>query len=212
MKRAVIPKKTKVPRETAAPDGRRTRFDAHRAERESDLLSRVTILLAQKGLRTLTIDEIADDIGVKKPALYRYFSSKKKLIEAALDAARQGLVGADTANDHSDWRTNLLGALRFIADNPSSFVVLYRHAANDPEYSIYFQHYHADVLRLTNERIKLFSKEKNNTRYVTFCASVLVSFLFESTLKWLDAGGMNVDDFHRWLVKSASALLNAWEL
>ncbi|PQA86390.1 TetR/AcrR family transcriptional regulator [Hyphococcus luteus] len=192
------------------PDRRSTRFKTHRAERERELLGRITIILAENGLRKLTIDEIADELGVKKPGLYRYFPSKTKLIQSTLEAARENLVEADTAGDFKDWRKHLLGALEYIADHPTSFIILCRHAANDPDYRIYFQRYHADILHLTCRRMEAFSNIDKGPYNVDFCANVLVSFFFESTLKWLDAGEMPVDEFHHWLIKSTSALLAAW--
>lgn len=53
-------------------------------ERESLIIETVNHLLATKGYDGMTVDEIADTVGIAKASLYRHFPSKEALGMAAL--------------------------------------------------------------------------------------------------------------------------------
>lgn len=53
-------------------------------ERESLIIETVNHLLATKGYDAMTVDEIADTVGIAKASLYRHFPSKEALSMAAL--------------------------------------------------------------------------------------------------------------------------------
>lgn len=53
-------------------------------ERESLIIETVNHLLATKGYDAMTVDEIADTVGIAKASLYRHFPSKEALGMAAL--------------------------------------------------------------------------------------------------------------------------------
>lgn len=192
-------------------DGRSTRFASHRVKRRDKLIAQTTTLLAQHGLRALTIDDIAEKLEVAKPALYRYFSSKEDLIQSVLSAAREQLVAADIAGEQEDWRLHLLGAIRFISERPETFIVLYRHAANDPEYHSYFKVYFDQIRDITSARLSRFSNlGETAPEAFDFCAQALVSFMFNSTLSWLETDLWDTDEFHKWLVRSTISLTESW--
>jgi AcrR family transcriptional regulator len=201
---------TKTP-DVETVDGRTTRYASHRIQRREALLEQTTALLAKYGLRALAIDDIVERLDIAKPALYRYFSSKEDLIRATLTRAREDLVEADMAADNSDWRLQLLGAIRFIAVRPEAFIVLYRHAANDPEYHSYFKAYFDQASELTLERLVRFSANSPDMPVsFDFCARALVSFIFSATLTWIEDGAWEIKAFHKWLVLSAVALTESW--
>lgn len=61
-------------------------------ERESLIIETVNHLLATKGYDAMTVDEIADTVGIAKASLYRHFPSKEALGMAALvDIMRKAL-------------------------------------------------------------------------------------------------------------------------
>jgi len=55
-------------------------FDA----REEAILDAVNSLLSEKGFDLMTMDDVADRVGIAKGSLYKHFSSKEKLAAAAL--------------------------------------------------------------------------------------------------------------------------------
>jgi TetR/AcrR family transcriptional regulator, regulator of autoinduction and epiphytic fitness len=52
--------------------------------REDAILDSVNTLLATKGYDLMTMDEVAADVGIAKPSLYKHFDSKEELAAAAM--------------------------------------------------------------------------------------------------------------------------------
>ncbi len=52
--------------------------------REDAILASVNRLLAEKGFETMTVDEVAADVGIAKASLYKHFTSKEELAAAAM--------------------------------------------------------------------------------------------------------------------------------
>lgn len=202
---------TKSKRAEPSIDKRSARFTDHRRKRRDEIVMSATQLLAEKGLQSLTIDEIAHELGLAKPVLYRYFSSKDGLVQHVLSNARQRLIEADISEDSSDWRKQLLGALRLADKHPEMFIILIRQAASVPEFQPYYQSYFDKVVDLTEKRLRFFSNSRPKPPATfSFCATALVKFIFSSMLLWFDEGNMDVEDFHKWLVHSVVCLTEGW--
>lgn len=54
--------------------------------RESAIVASVNRLLAEKGFESMTVDEVAADVGIAKASLYKHFPSKEELAAAAMVA------------------------------------------------------------------------------------------------------------------------------
>ena len=52
--------------------------------REEAILDAVNQLLSEKGFDLMTMDDVADAVGVAKGSLYKHFSSKEKLAAAVM--------------------------------------------------------------------------------------------------------------------------------
>ncbi len=52
--------------------------------REDAIIHAVNKLLAEKGFDTMTVDEVAAEVGIAKASLYKHFSSKEELASAAM--------------------------------------------------------------------------------------------------------------------------------
>lgn len=59
---------------------KKQQFDA----REEAILDAVNMLLSEKGFDLMTMDDVADVVGVAKGSLYKHFSSKEKLAAAVM--------------------------------------------------------------------------------------------------------------------------------
>ncbi|MFZ6656376.1 TetR/AcrR family transcriptional regulator [Undibacterium sp. TJN19] len=59
---------------------KKQQFDA----REEAIIDAVNRLLSEKGYDLMTMDDVADAVGIAKGSLYKHFSSKEKLAAAAL--------------------------------------------------------------------------------------------------------------------------------
>ena len=52
--------------------------------REDAIVASVNRLLAEKGFETMTMDEVAADVGIAKASLYKHFASKEQLAAEAM--------------------------------------------------------------------------------------------------------------------------------
>lgn len=52
--------------------------------REDAIVASVNRLLAEKGFESMTVDEVAADVGIAKASLYKHFASKEDLAAAAM--------------------------------------------------------------------------------------------------------------------------------
>jgi AcrR family transcriptional regulator len=66
---------------TPRPDGRRTRWEKHRAERRAEFVDAAMRVLDDLG-PDFGIEQVAVEAGVTKPVLYRHFSDKADLVAA----------------------------------------------------------------------------------------------------------------------------------
>ncbi|MFP5466806.1 MAG: TetR/AcrR family transcriptional regulator [Gammaproteobacteria bacterium] len=102
---------TTVPPVPAVPPKRSFREKMHLA-REDAIISAVNRLLAEKGFESMTVDEVAAEVGIAKASLYKHFPSKEDLAAAAMvrvmDRARAFLDSLDGSRDP-------LGLLREVA-------------------------------------------------------------------------------------------------
>ena len=60
--------------------------------REDAILDAAHRLLAQKGFDLMTMDEVAADVGIAKPSLYKHFVSKEQLVGAAMIRLIEGAL------------------------------------------------------------------------------------------------------------------------
>jgi AcrR family transcriptional regulator len=62
--------------------------------REEAILDAVNKLLSEKGFDLMTMDDVADEVGVAKGSLYKHFSSKEKLAAAAMSRLLTNTIDA----------------------------------------------------------------------------------------------------------------------
>ncbi len=54
------------------------------SERQQQIVETAIKIIAQRGIQNLTIKNIASEIGISEPALYRHFSSKLEILKAVI--------------------------------------------------------------------------------------------------------------------------------
>ena len=72
-----------IPAGTVKTDGRKRRWHKHKVERRNELVDGTIEAIRRKG-GSLSMDEIAAEIGVSKTVLYRYFVDKNDLTTAVM--------------------------------------------------------------------------------------------------------------------------------
>jgi AcrR family transcriptional regulator len=88
------------PTETEDVIKRRDRRDRRRERSREEILEAARQVLLRNGVAAMTLDAVAREVGVSKPALYYYFSSKDALLfELIFDALR---LHAQTVHDAVD--------------------------------------------------------------------------------------------------------------
>src|SRR5271163_2835357 len=80
-----------IPARTVKTDGRKRRWHQHKVERRNELVDG-TIVAIRRHDRSLSMDEIAAEIGVSKTVLYRYFVDKNDLTTAVMLRIAQTLL------------------------------------------------------------------------------------------------------------------------
>lgn len=65
-----------------------------RADREQQVLRVAREQFARRGFAVVTMEDIAHEVGVKKPLLYAYFGNKERLYEACMAPAGEALIEA----------------------------------------------------------------------------------------------------------------------
>jgi len=83
MTRSTSRQTTKV---THLPKGRppREEANARRQERTDELLRASALVLARNGVRYTSMEALAEQLGIPKTVLYRYFGSKDDMVRAIL--------------------------------------------------------------------------------------------------------------------------------
>jgi AcrR family transcriptional regulator len=95
--------------------------------REDAILDATTRILASKGFDLMTMDDVALEVGISKPSLYKHFKSKEDLVteamvrlldgaQAFLDAQASDMAPRDRLSDLLEWalRVRLQGGLPFL--------------------------------------------------------------------------------------------------
>jgi AcrR family transcriptional regulator len=88
------------------PEAEKGSISRRRSLTEADILERSAALFAAHGYAATSVGEIADVVGMSRPSLYHYFSSKDeilgRIIDELADAGRKGLADADFATGPAD--------------------------------------------------------------------------------------------------------------
>lgn len=101
-----------------------------RAQRERQMIEVAEAVFAEHGYVSSSMDDIAERVGVSKPMLYEYFSSKEGLLLACIrqsraelrDVTMRAAMAADTAE--GAMRAGLQAFFGFIRDRKQSWALL----------------------------------------------------------------------------------------
>lgn len=105
-------------------------------DRKKDIINATLELAAENGLGTVSMQQIANKVGITKASLYNHYSSRDRIVEAMYDLLREeskkragiGEVDYDELSDGSTLRDILSGAV----DN-------YRRITTDPKMFLFYK-------------------------------------------------------------------------
>jgi AcrR family transcriptional regulator len=109
--------------ENHKPRGR-PRDAEHTAQRRDEILIAATRLFARHGFPGADVQLLADELGIGKGTIYRYFPSKRELFLAAVDSGMRRLTDridnavAACAEPLERMRTGVRNYLAFFVENP----------------------------------------------------------------------------------------------
>lgn len=172
--------------------------------REDAIVDSVNRLLAEKGFDSMTVDEVAADVGIAKASLYKHFASKEALAAAAMvrvlqralavidaEAAKPGPSAFERLREVTRWtlRVQLAGEMPSLpAQNSSLRAAL----VADKRY--------VDLLMEVSERLGewIVRAQQDGSLSAALPAEVVLYTLFaracDPVLGFLKAGGQHSDE------------------
>jgi AcrR family transcriptional regulator len=142
-------------KDSAVKKARSTAAETLWANRQEEILEAAAKLFARHGYAGTDTQLLADELGVGKGTLYRYFPSKEKLFLAAVDRVMRKLrcqidsVIADIQDPLDQMAEAIRAYLAFFADNPEyvELIIQERAQFKDRKKPTYFEHREANLER-----------------------------------------------------------------
>jgi AcrR family transcriptional regulator len=139
------------------------------------------------------MEDVAAACGVTKLIVYRHFGTKEELYREILQQVFDDL-GHELQSELAQPTRSGLGPrtlLTVARDDPAAFMLLWRHAAREPQFAAY-----AAELRSVSATVvrQLSELDTGDTVLDTWRAEVLFGWLVEATLTWLERGQASRDE------------------
>lgn len=187
-------------------------LEDHRTERRARLLAKAAEAIDHHGLRSVTIDAIADHVGVSKVVLYRYFGSKAGLIDAVLADMVEALLGVDDMPVQW-WTERLPHTLALAREKRHALRMLLRQTPNDPRFGRHLDHLHAVLATRTTRRIEqaLGASTGATPGDLSMLTRLISSFLLDAYLRWVDEGDPAQEAlFLNWIIDTVRFMTRRW--
>ena len=181
-----------------------------REERQASILRGAAQAFARTGFAGTSMDDVAAAAGITKLIVYRHFDSKDELYRAVLQRG-SGRLADELVAALDRPQPRAIGArvlLTVAREDPDGFVLLWRHAAREPQFAAYAAEFRAGAAEAARS---LLSTGFDDARVERWAAESVVGFLVESVLAWLEHGDPARDDEMVALSTSAvRAMREAW--
>jgi AcrR family transcriptional regulator len=163
-----------------------------RAERTRQVLDAAARAFARSGFAATSMDEIAAEAGVSKLMLYRDFEGKRELYEAILESVSRRLqekVSDDPWRGAS--RRGEVALLQVAREQPEAFLLVFRHAAREPEFAAYAERFSAEAVASGEGRLAERIEDPVALRWT---ARMAFRVTVEAIIAWLEVGDPARDD------------------
>ena len=164
------------------------------------------------GFAATSMEDVAVAAGVTRLIVYRHFESKEALYEAVLAQVRDRLAqgfGAYRARGLTGSEAAVRALLEGAREDPDAFSLLWRQAAREPRFAAHAASVRAGAVEVARELLAPVAIGDGVRR--AWAAELIVSFLVEAVLHWLEAAGPDRDEELVQLVsKSLPAMVRAW--
>jgi AcrR family transcriptional regulator len=194
-----------VPPSSAAP-----RVLLPRADRAASILRGAASAFARAGFAATSMEDVAAASGITKLIVYRHFESKEELYRAVLTRVSDRLA-ANFAGALESERPGGVGARSMLAtarEDPDGFVLLWRHAAREPQFADYAAAQRAQAVAVARS----LREPEGDEVFERWAAEAIVSWLVESVLSWLEVGDPGRDEeFLTRVANGLRAMRAAWD-
>jgi len=181
-----------------------------REERQAAILHGAAAAFAEAGFAATSMEDVADACGVTKLIVYRHFDSKEELYRAILQRVfdRQG---EELLRQLAEPTRRGIGArtlLTVAREDPSAFVLLWRHAPREPQFAAYSHELRTMAVGAVRDLMQIAS---DDPAFDAWSAEVVIGWLVESVLTWLDVGDPARDDeMVAWVTEGLVRMRSGW--
>jgi AcrR family transcriptional regulator len=176
-----------------------------RPERQAAILRGAALAFARSGFAATSMDDVAAACEVSRLILYRHFDSKEELYRTILERVfnRMG-EELEAGLRQPDLRgVGARSILTVAREDPDGFVLLWRHAAREPQFAEYAHDQRELAVAAVRELMSLDSGDEVIDHW---SAESAFSWLVEGVLTWLEFGDPSRDEE---FVDRATAALRA---
>lgn len=167
-----------------------------RAERRESLLKAAATAFAHQGFAATSMDDVAAEAGVTKLIVYRHFVSKEALYEAVLERVSTRLAEefiAGMTDDPSGRGVGVRTLLTVAREHPDGFVLLWRHAAREPQFAEHAHRFRAQSVALARTQLDR-AQVPGDRRRRRWQAELIMSYLVDAVIHWLEEGTPRRDE------------------
>jgi AcrR family transcriptional regulator len=166
-----------------------------RDERQQSILRGAATAFARSGFAGTSMDDVAAEVGVSRLIVYRHFESKEELYRAVLERvfdrhAHEFVAGLEARSPRA---VGVGGHLTVAREWPDGYVLLWRHAAREPQFASYAEELRQHAVDAA-KAVLLASGATGDDVLVRWASETIVGFLVESVLNWITDGDPARDD------------------
>jgi AcrR family transcriptional regulator len=181
-----------------------------RPERQASILRGAASAFSHSGFAATSMDDVAAACGITKLIVYRHFESKEELYRTILERvfhrmAEELEVGLRLKNLRGVGARTLLTVAR---EDPDGFVLLWRHAAREPQFAEYAHDQRELAATAVRELMALKSGDEVMDHWA---AEASFAWLVETVITWLEIGDETRDEeFVERTTDALRAMRAAW--
>jgi AcrR family transcriptional regulator len=181
-----------------------------RPQRQEAILRGAAAAFAGTGFAATSMEDVAAACEVSRLILYRHFDSKEDLYRAVLERVFHRM-GEELEAGLQQRDVRGVGArtiLRVAREDPDGFVLLWRHAAREPQFADYAHDQREVAVAAVRELMALDSGDELLDHW---SAESAFAWLVEAVLLWLEVGRPERDeDFVARTTAALRAMRTAW--
>ena len=183
-----------------------------RPARRAAILSAAAVAFGQGGFSATSMEDVAGAAGITRLIVYRHFESKEALYEAVLAQVRDRLArgfGAHRARGLTGSEAAVRALLEGAREDPAAFTLLWRQAAREPRFAAHAASVRAGAVEVARELLAPVAIGDGVRR--AWAAELILSFLVESVLHWLEEAPPGRDaELVEMVSRSVPAMIRAW--